>query len=458
MKGGMAIDGALFRKLDTYPHIVLTWVDDDGYPNQTAAAFHTDSSSGVVVLEPTGLAVPADRVVNATASHIRAQPGTGYDERRYVSMWGRVSVSGSGISFTPSRAWGWDEADVPFFEYSERSNAQAQRYMQSLSAETGREVKPRLSSLWTFILATRLPFLTATFVPVLLGIAVAGYHGDFNWWLALLTIIGGAAVHIGLNVANDVFDSLSGADDANVNPTQFSGGSRVIQYGLVTLRQMGAISIGAYALGISVGLILLAVAWSPALLAIGVVGLLLSVFYTAPPFRLVHHGLGELTTALGFGPIMVLGAYAVQTQSLALEPFVASIPVAILIALILYVNEIPDAKSDAAAGKRTLVVRWSRKLVTTAFLVSALAAFGALMAAVVTGVLPAPTLLALLALPLVFQVYRGIRQYYTSPYELMATMGKNVQLHALFGLLLLVGYAIAIVAGAVWDSPPGLLT
>ncbi len=458
MKGSMNIDAALFAKLGSYPHIVLSWVDDDGYPTQTAATFRGDEACGVVVVDPTGLAVPTDRVVNATASHIRPQPGTGYDERRYVSLSGTVSRDGDAIVLTPTRAWGWDEADVPFFEYSERSNAQAQQYMLALSEEQGREVKPRLSAAWTFILATRLPFLTATFVPVLLGILVAAYHGSFNWWLALLTIVGGAAIHIGLNVANDVFDSLSGADDANVNPTQFSGGSRVIQYGLVSLSQMQAISIAAYAVGISVGLILLVVAWSPALLAIGIAGLLLSVFYTAPPLKLVHRGLGEITTALGFGPIMVLGAYVVQTGALAWEPFVASLPVAILIALILYVNEIPDAMSDAAVGKRTLVVRWSRSTVTTMFLMSALAAFAALVGGVVTGVLPAPTLLALLALPLVFEIYRGIRAYYTSPYKLMATMGKNVQLHAVFGLLLVVGYVVAIAADRLWDSAPGVLT
>jgi 1,4-dihydroxy-2-naphthoate octaprenyltransferase len=469
MKGSMTIDAALFAKLDTYPHIVLSWVGDDGYPNQTAATFRTDAARNAVVLAPTGLPAPIDRVVNATVSHIRPQPGTGYDERRYISLWGHVSEAelpspageGQGErSFTPTRAWGWDEAEVPFFEYSERSNPQAQRYMRQLSAEQGREVKPRLSRAWTFILATRLPFLTATFVPVLLGLAIAGYNGagNFNWWLAALTLVGAAAIHIGLNVANDVFDALSGADDANVNPTQFSGGSRVIQYGLVTLRQMSAISIAAYAVGAATGVYLLAVRWSPELLAIGVAGLLLSVFYTAPPLRLVHRGLGELTTALGFGPIMVLGAYVVQTRELAWEPFVASMPVAIFIALILYVNEIPDRTSDAVAGKRTLVVRWSRDTVTTMFLASVVAAYAVLAIAAITRLIPLPTLLALLTLPLALQVYNGIRQYYTSPYELMATMAKNVQLHALFGTLLFAGYVIAIVADAALDSPPSLLS
>ena len=59
---------------------------------------------------------------------------------------------------------------------------------------------------------------------------------------------------------------------------------------------------------------------------------------------------------------MLLGAYVVQTEgALSWEPFVASIPVALLVALILYVNEIPDRRGDARAGKRTLPVRFGRR-------------------------------------------------------------------------------------------------
>jgi 1,4-dihydroxy-2-naphthoate octaprenyltransferase len=271
-------------------------------------------------------------------------------------------------------------------------------------------------------------------------------------------MVAGMAVHVGLNVANDVFDAMSGADEANVTPTQFSGGSRVIQRGLVTLKSMGLLSLGSYAVAIGIGLFLAAYTASVELLIIGVVGVLLSVFYTAPPLRLVHRGLGEITTALGFGPIMVLGAYVVQTEELAWEPFVASVPVAILIALILYVNEIPDRKGDAKVGKRTLPVRWSQVVITNLFLISALTAFAVVVAGVALDVLPVPTLLALLALPLAFQVYQGLQKYYDRPYELMGYMGKNVQLHLVTGLLLFAGYMIAVTADAVWDGAPGVLT
>jgi 1,4-dihydroxy-2-naphthoate octaprenyltransferase len=306
--------------------------------------------------------------------------------------------------------------------------------------------------------ATRLPFLTATIVPILLGIAVAANDGQFNWWLAALTLVGGMAVHIGLNVANDIFDAMSGADDANVSPTQFSGGSRVIQRGLVTLRQMSVISIVAYAVAIGIGLFLVINRASVELFVIGIAGIFLSVFYTAPPFRLVHRGLGELTTALGFGPVMVLGAYVVQAKELSGEAFVASIPVAILIALILYVNEIPDRHSDAKVGKNTLPVRMGRALVTNGFLVAALSAFAVVAIGAITGYLPRPTLIALLGLPLALKVYDGIRAHYDRPYDLMATMGQNVQLHLVTGVLLFAGYMVAVVADKVMDSPPGILS
>jgi len=454
----MNIDRDLFAKLDTYPHIVVCWIADDGYPLQTAAAFETDAGRGQVRISPTGVALPRDREVNIIASHIRPKPGEGYDERRYISLWGRIHPEDGAIVFRPERAWGWDENDIPFFEYAERSNHQAAKYLSRLSQERGIDVKPRLSPIWTFFLATRLPFLTATFIPILLGIAIAANDGFFSWGFAIGTIVAGAAIHIGLNVANDVFDALSGADDANVNPTQYSGGSRVIQYGLVSLPKMALISVTAYAVGLALGLYLVIARQSPELLVIGLAGLLISVFYTAPPVRLVHRGLGEIATGIGFGPVMVLGAYVVQAQQLAWEPLLASIPVGIFISLVLYVNEIPDRSGDAAAGKRTLPVRWSQPAVIRGFLVAVAAAFLLIAVAAPSGALPRPTLIALLAMPIAFEVYRGIRRDYNAPYELMATMGRNVQLHLVAGLLLFAGYLVAVIAERVSSSPPGVFT
>ena len=208
-----------------------------------------------------------DERVNVVFSHIRPQPGIGYDERRYVSLWGPLRTTEDGLEFTPDRVQQWDEQEMTFFEYSERGVPQAHHYLDRIWAETGRDVRPKLSFGWLFLRTTRLPFLTATFVPILLGIAVAAWTNGFNWWLALLTLIGGACIHLGLNVANDVFDTASGADAANVNPTQFSGGSRVVHYGLLSLRTIALLSFGFYAVGIAIGVGLAAAARLGPLLA-----------------------------------------------------------------------------------------------------------------------------------------------------------------------------------------------
>jgi 1,4-dihydroxy-2-naphthoate polyprenyltransferase len=444
-----------------YTHAVVSFLGADEYPMSAATGFTVVPERGVVLLDPVAgqdAAPPLDREVNVVFSHIRPQPGMGYDERRYVSLWGSLHPAAGGqLKFAPTAVQHWDEQEMSFFEYSERGVPQAQRYMQNLSKELGRPVKPQLSPFWLFLRATRLPFLSATIVPIGLGIAVAGLHREWHWFYAVLTIIAGACVHLGLNVVNDVFDTQSGADEANVTPTQFSGGSRVILYGLLTMRQMQLMSLAFYAVGLGIGIYLaIATAFWP-LVIIGVLGALISYFYTAPPLRLVHRGLGEITVFLGFGPVMTMGAYYVQAQRWSWEALYASIPVGILCALILYVNEVPDRPGDAAAGKRTLPVRLSKKAVIAGYAGSVLLAFGLIAGGAISGFLPRPTILALLAAPLALPVYRGLHSFYESPYELMPRMGKNVQLHMATGMLLIAGYVIAIIATHVSSNAPFFL-
>ncbi len=442
-------------KLATYPFAILTYVDPDGYPLSAALPADIDAAAGCAVFTvPAGLAIPADVDVSLTGSHIRPQPGYGYDERRHVTVWGRATAGPGGrVAFAAARAWGWDEAEVPFFEYSERSTAQSKKYFDALSVERGTPVKPKLSFGWLALRTTRLPFLSATIVPVVLGIVIAARQGSFDLLTAMLTVIGASFVQLGLNVANDVFDTASGADDANVTPTQFSGGSRVIQYGLVSFRHMAGIATVFYVGAGIVGLLLLALRGSPALLAIGIVGFIVSIGYTAPPLKFVYRGLGEIAVALGFGPLMLVGAYVVQTRgALSWEPFVASLPVALLVMLILYVNEIADRRGDARAGKRTLPVRLSKAAVIAGYRISAVAAYAIVVGGVIAGLLPIPTLIALLTIPLALRVSRGLEPNYDNPYGLMAIMGVNVKVHLYAGLLLLGGYAVVLLLGAVAPS------
>ena len=444
------------EKLAGYPFHVLTWVGEDGYPVSVAVEASVDAAAGSAAFaRPAGLSIPTDRPVSLTGSHIHPQPGYGYDERRHVTVWGSVTAAGGALQLTARDAWGWDEKEVPFFEYSERSVGQSRKYFDALARERGTPVRPKLSLGWLTLRTTRLPFLTATVVPVVLGILIAASDGAFDLLTAVLTVVGAAFVQLAINVSNDVFDTAQGADDANVTPTQFSGGSRVIQYGLVTFRQMATLAFGLYVAAAAVGLLLLVLRGSTALLVIGVLGFIVGLGYTAPPLKLVYRGLGEIAVAVGFGPLMLLGAYVVQTRgALALEPFVASIPIAVLIALVLYVNEIPDRRGDARAGKRTLPVRFSRESVVTGYRMAIVAAYGVLIAGVAGGLLPIPALLMLLTLPLAIQVERGLRPNYDNPYGLMAVMGVNIKLHLVVGMALLAAYLVVLVVEAFAPSVP----
>ena len=436
--------GDALSRLPGYSHALLVVPDEEGYPLSVATSFKVVDGTVEVTPASTGTRAVRDTVeARLVVSHIRPYPGVGYDQRRYIELSGALSVGGPAWRFDPQAARGWDEQELSFPELCQRALPQARRYLAALSTERGREVKPEMSTGWRFFLATRLPFLTATIVPVFLGLAAAAYDRHFSLGLAVLTLLGASAVHLGLNVANDVFDTMSGVDDVNFTPTKFSGGSRVLQYGLINMRQMMALAAVFYAVAIIVGLVLVAIS-GLGLLWLGVAGILISFFYTAPPLRLVHRGLGELCVALGFGPIMVLGAYFVQTGQYALRPLILSIPVAILVMLILYANEVPDRFADAKAGKRTLVVRMQPAAVIRGYVVAVAGAYLVVIAGVVFGVLPWPTLISLLTVPLAYQTWKGLKAHYDSPYQLMSYLGKNVNLHLSTGVLLVIGVLLGI--------------
>ena len=420
-----------------HPHAVLSWVGPDGYPMSIAADHSSDAVGGTVALGTLapGVLPKSGQQVSVTFSHIRPMPGVGYDERRYVNLWGPARVRAGRVTVTVERAGGWDEVDTPFFEYCERGVPRGRGYF-----DRARQ-RPTLALGWLFFLATRLPFLTATIVPVALGAAIAWVHGMFSWSLFGITIGGACALHLGLNVANDVFDDASGADDANVTPTPFSGGSRVIQYGLVSRRTMIALAVVMYAIGIGVG-VYLADTRGRWLYVIGGIGVAISLAYTGPPLRLVSRGVGEGAVALGFGPVTTLGAYFVMTRGFSWEAFYACLPVAILIALVLYVNEIPDRAGDAAAGKRTLVVRWPKERVLAGYTVSIATAYALIVAGVAAGGMPVWTLLGLASLPMALKIRRQLGENYDRPYELMAAMQSNIGLHLFTGLLLIAGYVL----------------
>jgi 1,4-dihydroxy-2-naphthoate octaprenyltransferase len=236
--------------------------------------------------------------------------------------------------------------------------------------------------------------------------AAAAARGTLSYgWLGL-TLLGIFALEVAKNASGEVFDFDSGTDLAVTDDERspFSGGKRVLVDGLLTRAQTWTIAAAGYALALVCGLVI--VAWrEPRVAWLGSAGLALAFFYHAPPWRLSYHGLGELAVALCYGPGIVAGTYLVQMHRVPGPVVALSIPLGLLIAAFLLINEFPDARADAACGKRTLVVRMGRPAAARLFA----ALLG--MALVLTVLLPwmGMSLTTLIALPALFPALGAAR-------------------------------------------------
>jgi 1,4-dihydroxy-2-naphthoate octaprenyltransferase len=247
-----------------------------------------------------------------------------------------------------------------------------------------------------YLLATRPAFLTIALAGCLLGFASA-LESAFSWPLAVLTLLLAIATQAGVNVFNDYYDHLNGTDAVNVDRLfPFTGGSRFIQNGVMSPRQMLVYALVLFGAVIAGGLWLIATRGS-GLFWIGIAGLLIGWAYSAPPLKLNSRGLGEICVAAGF-LLIVAGADFVQRGTMSLTPWLIGLPYALLVTNILYVNQFPDRNADLQAGKRHWVVRLEPSIAARGYwLILALAVLVQVWL-VASGRLPPLTLISLLAL------------------------------------------------------------
>lgn len=342
-------------------------------------------------------------------------------------------------------------------------------------------IRPLL--LW--LQATRARFFTASLVPVLVGASIAyddlsrlDLESAWSWGYFLVALSGVLFAQAGANLVNDYGDHLTRNDELNHVPSPFNGGSRVIQARLIAPSAMLLAGSMCFAATIVLGLYLNhAIAGNPLastpVLWAGVAGCALGATYTLGPLRLSYRGLGEIAIALGFGPVIVLGTHYVLTAPAVPDwqwarPLVASIPIAIFVMLIVWINQFQDAPADAQARKRTWVVRLCeqpgsvfryeraftiyRTLNVAGFL--AIASLGALGLA--GNPLGHPyAFLALLAVPLFFRAGARARSWLESwnasdvdrrqlAYALLPVNALTGAIHLLTGLLLGLAYALAV--------------
>jgi 1,4-dihydroxy-2-naphthoate polyprenyltransferase len=224
----------------------------------------------------------------------------------------------------------------------------------------------------------------ASAAAMVLGASSAAAAGPIAVGWLLVTVLGIFAVEVAKNASGEVFDWNSGTDlrIREEDRSPFSGGKRVLVDGLLTRAQTWGIAIGGYLLAAAAGLAI--VGWRQgAVLWFGLAGMALAFFYHAPPFRLSYRGLGELAVAISYGPLVSAGTYLVQRGAIPTNIVLLSLPLGLLIAAFLWINEFPDYSADALSGKRTLVVRLGRPRAAKGFV------WLGVTAAVILALLPA---------------------------------------------------------------------
>jgi 1,4-dihydroxy-2-naphthoate octaprenyltransferase len=287
-----------------------------------------------------------------------------------------------------------------------------------------------------YFIATRPAFLSVTFVGCLLGLASAAGSGiALDPLKATVTLLFALLAHAGANVVNDYYDALSGCDAANDSRVfPFTGGSRVIQNGVLSLNEAGRFGYALLAVVIPAGLWLTAVS-APGLIAIGLAGLLTGWAYSAPPCKLQSRGLGEfgITTAW---LLIVIGSDFVQRHEFVFAPIAAGVGFALLVANVLFINQFPDVKADGQTGKRTVVVLFGVQSARWGYAFIALLCYGWLLAMILLGHLPAAALISLLPALASFKAAQILARHATEPAQLVPGIKLTILAASLHGLLL----------------------
>lgn len=283
--------------------------------------------------------------------------------------------------------------------------------------------------------ATRPRVFTATYVPIGVAGVIALQQGMFNLVPFVLALIGALLLQTAANLVNEYADFRKGADEFKV-----AGQGMTIKNQVLTPRDVLMGAIASLVGGALIGLYLLSQS-GPLLLWIGIAGVLGAVLYTAGPFALAYHGLGEITAGIMFGPLMVLGAYYVMAREFDWLPVIVSLPIAFMVAAILHANNIRDMDADRAVNKRTLAIILGLRLARIEYAILVYGTYVLLAIIVVLGYAPWTTLAAFITLP---EAYRLERIMATSPDTalLHQAQGRTAKLHGQIGLLMVLGWLV----------------
>ncbi len=299
-----------------------------------------------------------------------------------------------------------------------------------------------MSAFRIWAMAARPRTLPAALAPVFVGTAAAWHELQagsatdlFAWGAFVAALLGALFIQIGTNLANDYSDAKRGTDtEDRLGPV------RVTASGLAAPQRVLYATWAAFGLAGLAGLYL-AIEVGPEIIAVGVLSITAGVLYTGGPKPYGYEGLGEVFVFVFFGLVAVNGSYYVQLEQIDLAPVLLSIPIGLLSAAILVVNNVRDIDTDRRAGKRTLAVRLGRERTRKLYVAMIAAAYLLLPLVLIAGTRWAPALAALASAPLALKPLRAVRTRTDGP-ALNGALAGTGGLLGVFALFAAIALAI----------------
>lgn len=291
-------------------------------------------------------------------------------------------------------------------------------------------MKKNIIKHWTT--ALRYHFTAPSFLAALFGSSMAlSSNTTFNTLYFILLIVAIVSNHIALNMTDDYYDYLHNVDvlKTTTEKSNYYGGSGVLVEKKISPNLIKIAFFSFYAITATIGLYFF-IQIDYKILLFGIIGFLSSYYYTAPPISFGYKGFGELAIFANFGPIIVIGSYYLQTQSIPLSIIIMSLPLGLLTFAMILFNEIPDFYTDLKANKKTLIVLFGKKNGINLAKIALIVTYIIIILSVSLNYINKIALMTLLTIPLAYKAIKLLK---------ISNLGQleMVRVHNIIGLLLI---------------------
>ncbi|MDQ1144638.1 1,4-dihydroxy-2-naphthoate octaprenyltransferase [Bacillus sp. SORGH_AS 510] len=282
---------------------------------------------------------------------------------------------------------------------------------------------------------TRPHTLTAAFVPVLLGTALALKSGNIHFGLFIAMLIASLLIQAATNMFNEYFDFKRGLDTEH----SVGIGGSIVRDGIKPKTVM-QIALSLYGIALLLGVyICMNSSWW--LAVVGLICMAVGYLYSGGPLPIAYTPFGELFSGFFMGMLIILITFFIQTGTVTKTSILISIPILVLVGAINFSNNIRDLEGDKENGRKTLAILIGKKKAVRLLAVMFIFSYVWILGLIISNEAPIWTAVVILSVPKAIKAIKGFIEG-TLPIQMAPAMKATAQTNTIFGFLLAIGIFI----------------